>query len=135
VSRRYVARYVDKIIRPRWFYLTAPPFSTVIAGLCVLLGLIMLPLEYVPLTSSIPAFPVAAFGLALTTRDGLFVIVGLASILAGIFAFLMVGTSHSVRGGACCLTRLGAHAPRPGGRLPGGRCGACGLPARRCGWR
>jgi hypothetical protein len=88
---RYVARYVDKIIRPRWFYLTAPPFSTVIAGLCVLLGLIMLPLEYVPLTSSIPAFPVAAFGLALTSRDGLFVIVGLASILAGIGAFLMVG--------------------------------------------
>jgi hypothetical protein len=88
---RYLARYVDRIIRPRWVWLTARPLSTVIAALCFLLGLIMLPLEYVPLTSSIPAFPVTAFGLALTTRDGLFVILGLMLILAGLAAFVTVG--------------------------------------------
>jgi hypothetical protein len=88
---RYVARYVDKIIRPRWCYLTERPFSTVIAALCCLLGLIMPPLEFVPLTSAIPAFPVAMFGLALMTRDGLFVIIGFASLLVGAaaIAFLL----------------------------------------------
>jgi hypothetical protein len=87
---RYAAGYVDRIIRPRLIWLTAKPFSSLIAALCFLLGLIMLPLEYVPLTSSIPAFPVAAFGLALTTRDGLFVILGLALILAGLGFFITV---------------------------------------------
>jgi hypothetical protein len=88
---RYVASYVDRLIRPRLIWLTARPFSRLIAALCFLLGLIMLPLEYVPLTSSIPAFPVAAFGLALTTRDGLFVILGLALILAGLGFFIALG--------------------------------------------
>jgi hypothetical protein len=39
----------------------------------------------------------------------------------------MVIRAIPVTGGAC-LTRLGLRrAPRPAGRLPGGRCGACGL--------
>jgi hypothetical protein len=54
---RYVARYVDRIIRPRWFYLTAPVLAPSSPAVCFLLGLIMLPLEYVPLTSSHSGVP------------------------------------------------------------------------------
>jgi hypothetical protein len=90
---RYVARYVDKIIRPRWTYLTERPFSTVIAAVCFVLGLIMPPLEPVPLTSAIPAFPVAMLGLALMTRDGLFVVLGLVSVLIGAGAIVFVITT------------------------------------------
>jgi hypothetical protein len=84
-AARRVARFVDRFVRPRWHYLTEPPFALVIAGLCFFMGLLLLPLEFIPFTSSIPGLPVAAFGLALMTRDGLFVIVGLTAS-AAIFA-------------------------------------------------
>ncbi len=81
-AARRVAGTVDNFVRPRWPYLTEPPLPLVIAALCFLMGLLLLPLEFIPFTSSIPGFPVAAFGLALMTRDGLFVIVGLVSTVA-----------------------------------------------------
>ena len=78
-AARRVAGHVDAFVRPRWTYLTEPPLPLVIATLCFLMGLLLLPLEFVPFTSSIPGLPVAAFGLALMTRDGLFVIIGMVS--------------------------------------------------------
>ena len=94
-TARRVARYVDRFVRPRWHYLTEPPLPLVIAALCFLMGVLLLPLEFIPFTSSIPGLPVAAFGLAMMTRDGLFVIVGLVSsatiIGAIIWATVWVG--------------------------------------------
>ncbi|MFW6077350.1 MAG: exopolysaccharide biosynthesis protein [Hyphomicrobiales bacterium] len=81
-TARRIARYVDRFVRPRWPYLTEPPLPLLIAVLCFLMGLLLLPLEFIPFTSSIPGLPVAAFGLALMTRDGLFVVVGLAATAA-----------------------------------------------------
>ena len=94
-AARRVAGYVDKFVRPRWHKLTEPPLPLVTAALCFLMGLLLLPLEFIPFTSSIPGLPVAAFGLALMTRDGLFVVIGFvstAAIIGGIvWASIMVG--------------------------------------------
>ena len=81
-TARRIACYIDRFVRPRWPWLTEPPLPLIIAGFCFLMGLLLLPLEFIPFTSSIPGLPVAAFGLALMTRDGLFVIIGLVSTAA-----------------------------------------------------
>lgn len=90
---RPVARWTDRFIRPRLTALTRKPFSLVVALSCVLLGLSMLPLEVVPFTSGIPAFPVALLGLALTTRDGALVVVGLLAIPVSVLVFFWLGTT------------------------------------------
>ena len=97
-AARRVACYVDSFVRPRWLFLTEPPLPLVIAALCFLMGLILLPLEFIPFTSSIPGLPVAAFGLALMTRDGLFVIIGLISTAAiiGVIAAAMIVVGEAI---------------------------------------
>ncbi len=74
------ARFVDRLLRPRLSFLTQDPYVYVVAGACCLLALTMPPLELIPMTGGIPAFPVVAFGLALIAQDGALVIVGAAAI-------------------------------------------------------
>jgi hypothetical protein len=88
-----IARAIDKVVRPRLVWLTEKPWVLGLA-LCVIgLGIVMLPLAAVPFTSGIPALPAAVFGLALTARDGAFVIAGFvltvvcAAVLVGLWYF------------------------------------------------
>ncbi len=58
-----------------------------VAGFCIiLLSLTVPPLELVPFASSVPMLAIAAFGVALTVRDGLLMIVA-AGITLGAFGF------------------------------------------------
>lgn len=90
---RPVVRALDKVLRPRLAALTERPFLYVI-GICTcLLAMTMPPLEFVPLTSGIPSLPVVLFGLALTVRDGVLVLAGLAAMVIGIGALLFLGST------------------------------------------
>jgi hypothetical protein len=80
---RPVARFVDRLIKPRLEALTGEPFVRVIAACCCFLALFKVPLEFVPFTGGIPAFPIAVYGLGLMARDGAVVILGMvATVLA-----------------------------------------------------
>ncbi len=58
-----------------------------IAALCILmLCATVPPLELIPFASSAPMIAIAAFGLALTVRDGLMMLVAMALTVAAIFA-------------------------------------------------
>jgi hypothetical protein len=82
-SLQPVARRIDKLLRPSLPMMTRRSATCVIGLCCLLLGIMMLPLEIVPFTSGIPAFPVALFGLALISRDGRVAIAGfIAAVLA-----------------------------------------------------
>ena len=84
---RPVARFVDRLIKPRLVALTGEPFVRVIAACCCFLALFKVPLEFVPFTGGIPAFPIAVYGLGLMARDGAVVIFGM---VATVLAFILL---------------------------------------------
>lgn len=77
---RPVARAIDRLLRPRLPWLTEKPSTYVIAATCILVAIMMPPLELVPFAGGIPAGAVTLFGLGLIARDG--VLVALAFILS-----------------------------------------------------
>jgi hypothetical protein len=70
-----VARFVDRVIRPRLTRLTKAPFSYVIAATCVLIALVMPPLEAILFANVATAAAISAFGLSLVAHDGLLALV------------------------------------------------------------
>ena len=71
---RPVARFIDHLLRPRLLWLTGGTFFYVIALMCLLIGLVTPVLEIVPLAGIPPNAAVVAFSLAITARDGLWVL-------------------------------------------------------------
>lgn len=77
---RPLLRWLDRFIVKRFAIALRAPFPTMIAWLCVLLGVLMVLYAAVPGGVVIPGVAVALLGLGLTTHDGL--VVGLG-VLAG----------------------------------------------------
>lgn len=71
------AERIGKILRPRLTFLFHPPVLNLIALLCLGLALLTYPLAILPAGENIPAAAVLFLGLALTTRDGWLVVLGL----------------------------------------------------------
>jgi len=93
---QWVARKIDKLLRPSLPAMTRKPVTYLIGLCCLTLGIMMLPLEIVPFTSGIPAFPVALFGLALISRDGRVAIAGFVAAalsMAAVVAILFFGVT------------------------------------------
>jgi len=82
------AYVVDQILRPRLAFLTRVPFINIVALACVAAALITIPLSFVPLGPVLPSLTILLFGLALTARDGIVLIIAGAS-LAGATILLM----------------------------------------------
>lgn len=67
--------WIDRRTRPRWHLLFKRPIIWVPQGLCLLSGMVMPFLEFIPFTSSIVATGVFLLALSLLVRDGgLFII-------------------------------------------------------------
>lgn len=64
------AHMLDALVRPRLTFLTEPPFIQLVALVCVLAALVTYPLGLVPFGPLLPSLAVLLFGLALTARDG-----------------------------------------------------------------
>lgn len=78
---RPLLRWLDRFIVKRFAIALRPPFPTLIAWLCVLLGVLMVLYAAVPGGVVIPGVAIALLGLGLTTHDGL--VVGLGVLAAG----------------------------------------------------
>lgn len=81
-----VAAAVDLAVRPRLVFLTRGLFGRLIAAVCMLIALMIPPMELVPLSSSVAALVISLLALGLAVHDGLLVLVGL-TILAGALYF------------------------------------------------
>jgi hypothetical protein len=83
-----VARFADRFTRRRWDWLTKKPYSYLIAAACVLIALVMPPLEAIIFANVLTAAAICAFGLALVADDGL--LAGIAfALTAGSFYLLV----------------------------------------------
>jgi hypothetical protein len=79
---RPATNLIDKVIRPRFIFLSEQPWVTGIALLVILAALITYPLSFVPIAPLLPGLAISLFGLGMTARDGLLLAVG-----AGIMGF------------------------------------------------
>lgn len=70
--------HVDGVwLRPRWEFMSAPPFLVLVA-LCVMAAaLITFPLSLIPFAPLAPGFAVVLFGLGMTARDGVWLSAGI----------------------------------------------------------
>lgn len=70
-----LTRPVDRLIRPRLTFLTEGLFARLIGLACLLIALLMPPLELVPMANTTTAAAVSVFALALVARDGVLALV------------------------------------------------------------
>lgn len=81
---RGVARFMDRWFHGRLPVLTSGPFVRVAAVGVILLACAVPPLELLPLATTIPMLAIAAFGLAITVRDGALMIVAMLLAVAAV---------------------------------------------------
>ncbi len=86
---RGVARFMDRWLRGRLPALTRGPFVRAAAVGVIALACAVPPLELLPLATTAPMLAIAAFGLAITVRDGLLMVV--ATVLAMAAVVIGVG--------------------------------------------
>lgn len=77
--------FFDKFIRERLSFATGAVMRKVAAVIVLVLALAFVPFEFVPLAGVAPASAVVLFGVAITARDGLAMLLGVAGF-AGVAA-------------------------------------------------
>lgn len=78
------AHMLDALVKPRLIFLTAAPFVHLVGLVCVMAALITYPLGLVPLGPLLPSLAVLLLGLALTARDGVVVLLAVATLLGSV---------------------------------------------------
>lgn len=81
VSRRWAVR-IDAILKPRLLFMSQPPFVNLVALLCISAALITFPLGLVPFGPIAPTLAIVFFGLGMVARDGVWLGLGMALLLA-----------------------------------------------------
>ena len=72
-----VTKRIDRLFKPRLTFLFGPVISRLIAALCVMFGLLMIPLELIPMAAAIPALAIIFAAIGLSTRDGVMLVLAL----------------------------------------------------------
>lgn len=80
--------WLDRVTAPRFDILLHPPLVAIPQILCLLCGLAMPFLEFLPFTSSILGMAVVLMSMAMLVRDGLFAIAGVLAISGAIWAMV-----------------------------------------------
>jgi hypothetical protein len=83
------ARVIDRMTRPRLFFLVRRSGAYVTAALCVCLAMIMPVFELVPFSASAVGVALAALGLALVAQDGLLALIAF-SVIGATFGLAVV---------------------------------------------
>lgn len=76
---------IDNFISPRLEWAAGPTAQWLAAFFCIGLSVLMVPLEAIPFAVSVPAAAIMMFGLGLTSRDGLLMLLGFAITAASIY--------------------------------------------------
>lgn len=80
---RPVTRRLDRFVKPRLTILVHGIAVRGLAVICIILGLLMIPLELIPFAVIAPGSAIALIGLGLSGHDGLWVIAGFVPAVAG----------------------------------------------------
>lgn len=75
-------RFIDHLITERWRWASGDAMRRAAAIFVAALGLVMIPFDAVPFLVAAPAWTVVLFGVAITARDGLVMVLALMGCLA-----------------------------------------------------
>ena len=89
-SGRKYAHMIDYYLKPRFTILTAPLFVQLIGLICVAASLITIPLGLFPFGPVLPGLTILLFGLGLTARDGVFLLLAAAALTGAILILIRV---------------------------------------------
>lgn len=78
-GRRF-ANGIDGLLKPRLIFLSRPPFVNLVALLVIGAALLTFPLGLIPLAPLAPGMAVVFFGLGMTARDGLWLLLGALAV-------------------------------------------------------
>ena len=81
---RPIAKRLDRWFHGRLEWLTRGPAMRIAAAGCIALALTVPPLELLPFASAAPMAAIAAFGLAITIKDGALMIAAVVLMLAAV---------------------------------------------------
>lgn len=81
---RGIAKVMDRWFHGRLPALTKGPFVRIAAIGCIVMALTVPPLELLPFASTAPMLAIAAFGLAITVKDGVLMIVAITAALGAL---------------------------------------------------
>jgi hypothetical protein len=85
------ARRIDAVLKPRLCFLSSPPAAIIIALLCIAAALVTFPLGFIPVAPVAPGLAVALFGLGMTARDGVAILLGtIPGTIAGLLVWPFV---------------------------------------------
>jgi hypothetical protein len=87
---RPIARRLDVVFRPRWTFLTEGRALYAIASACVLLGVMLPPLELIPMGATVPAMAITIFALALMANDRLMALLGYCVCFVAVYLLVAV---------------------------------------------
>lgn len=82
------ARFLDKGLRPRLTFLTKNGGTYLIAAACLLIAVMIPPMELIPFSANGAGIALTAFGLSLIAHDGFLALVALI-VLVGSGAFVL----------------------------------------------
>lgn len=74
------AQRIDKLLKPRLTFLALQPFVNLIALVCIGAALITIPLGFIPFAPFVPSLAIVIFGLGMTARDGLLLLLGMIGV-------------------------------------------------------
>lgn len=75
------AKRIDAFLKPRLTFLAQAPFVNLIALMCVAAAVITIPLGFIPFAPIAPGLAIVLFGLGMTARDGVVLLIGSALVL------------------------------------------------------
>ncbi|MDP1579230.1 MAG: exopolysaccharide biosynthesis protein [Candidatus Didemnitutus sp.] len=89
---RWIIRLLEKLLRPRWAWLTETPALKQLHACTMLLAalVLLLPLP-IPFTNSFPAWAILLLAGGLLERDGVAVLLGYVVFAAGVLYFVILG--------------------------------------------
>ena len=83
-------RFLDHLVDERLSWVVSKPLRIFAALSIMFLSLTMIPLEIVPFGVAVPGAAIAAFGLAITARDGLVMLIALGFVGGTIYLMLSI---------------------------------------------
>jgi hypothetical protein len=87
-AMRPTARWIDKILKPRWRFMSQAPFVLLIGLLICAAALVTFPLGFIPLAPLVPGAAVVLFALGLVAKDGVVLaLAAAASVGLGVLGF------------------------------------------------
>lgn len=83
---------VDKFLKPRLTFLSDPPFVQMVALICIVAALVTFPLGLVPFGPLLPSLAILFFGLGLTARDGVMLVLSGLGLAGAVWLVVRIYT-------------------------------------------